>query len=66
MVCDRGTVFCGAFLRAHFGFCEGHGRCAVVADPLELFLVSEVFGDIVYRYNVCVMSSLLCSRWIDL
>ena len=64
VACGGGAVFCGAFLRTRFGFCEGYGRCVVAADPLGLFLVSEVFGSIVYRYNMYLVSSLLCSKQV--
>ena len=65
MACGGGAVLCDAFLRAHFGFCEGYWRCAVAADPLGLFLVSEMFGSILYRYNVYLVSSLLCSKRVE-
>ena len=55
-MCDGGTMFCGAFLRARFDFGEGRGRCAIAADLSGLFLVFEVFEDIVCRYRVRGMS----------
>ena len=65
MAYSGGAIFCDAFLRARFGFCEGYGRCAVAADPLELFLVFEVLGSILYRYNVYLVSLLQCSNRVE-
>ena len=65
VACGGGAVLCDAFLRARFGFCEGYGRCAVSADPLELFLVSEMLGSILYRYNVYLVSLLQCSKQVE-
>ena len=62
---SRGAVFCDVFLRARFNFCEGYGRCAVAVDPLELFLVFEMLGSILYRYNVYLVSLLQCSNLVE-